>query len=62
MKVGQRDKKMIRKELETKDIPASLIEAIVEEEEEEVEEAEYETSADETEENNEVVTSDEAEE
>ena len=35
-----KDKKIIRKELETKDIPASLIEAIVEEEEEEEEEAE----------------------
>lgn len=30
---GTKDKKIIRKELETKDIPASLIEAIVEEEE-----------------------------
>jgi small subunit ribosomal protein S2 len=39
-----KDKKIIRKELETKDIPASLIEAIVEEEEEE-EEAEEEVSA-----------------
>ncbi len=35
---GQKDKKIIRKELETKDIPASLIEAIVAEEEEEPEE------------------------
>lgn len=35
---GQKDKKIIRKELETKDIPASLIEAIVAEEEEETEE------------------------
>ena len=32
---GLKDKKVIRKELETKDIPAALIEAIVEEEEEE---------------------------
>ena len=32
---GLKDKKIIRKELETKDIPASLIEVIVEEEEEE---------------------------
>jgi small subunit ribosomal protein S2 len=40
-----KDKKIIRKELETKDIPASLIEAIVEEEEEEEEEAEEEASA-----------------
>jgi small subunit ribosomal protein S2 len=31
---GQKDKKIIRKELETKDIPPSIIEAIVEEEEE----------------------------
>ena len=40
-----KDKKIIRKELETKDMPASLIEAIVEEEEEEEEEAEEEASA-----------------
>ncbi len=33
-----KDKKVMRKELETKDIPAAIIEAIVEEEEEEVEE------------------------
>jgi small subunit ribosomal protein S2 len=32
-----KDKKIIRKELETKDIPAAIIEAIVEEDEEEVE-------------------------
>lgn len=32
---GQKDKKVIRKELETKDMPESLIEAIVEDEEEE---------------------------
>lgn len=50
---GLKDKKVIRKELETKDIPASLIEAIVEEEEEE-EEAEEETVSEETEE--EVIT------
>ena len=31
----QKDKKIIRKELETKDIPAAIIEAIVEEDEEE---------------------------
>ena len=30
----QKDKKVMRKELETKDIPAAIIEAIVEEEEE----------------------------
>jgi small subunit ribosomal protein S2 len=34
----QKDKKLIRKELETKDIPAAIIEAIVEEDEEEEEE------------------------
>ncbi len=37
---GTKDRKVIRKELETKDIPAALIEAIVEEEEEETEEEE----------------------
>ena len=37
---GNKDRKVIRKELETKDIPAALIEAIVEEEEEEAEEEE----------------------
>ena len=42
---GPKDKRIIRKELETKDIPAALIEAIVEEEEEEEEEAEEEVSA-----------------
>ncbi len=36
----QKDKKVMRKELETKDMPASLIEAIVEEDEEEIEEDE----------------------
>ena len=36
----QKDKKVIRKELETKDMPASLIEAIVEEDEEETEDDE----------------------
>jgi small subunit ribosomal protein S2 len=35
-----KDKKVMRKELETKDIPAAIIEAIVEEEEEETEEEE----------------------
>ena len=38
----QKDKKVIRKELETKDIPAAIIEAIVEEDEEEEIEAEEE--------------------
>jgi small subunit ribosomal protein S2 len=51
---GQKDKKFIRKELETKDIPASLIEAIVEEEEEE--ESEDETTTVETNGEEEVVT------
>ena len=36
----QKDKKVMRKELETKDIPAAIIEAIVEEDEEEDEEEE----------------------
>ncbi|NMB52514.1 MAG: 30S ribosomal protein S2, partial [Bacteroidales bacterium] len=46
-----KDKKIIRKELETKEIPDSLIEAIVEEEEEEEEEDfEEENDSDETEE------------
>jgi len=53
---GQKDKKIIRKELETKDIPASLIEAIVEEDEEEEEEAEDETVSDEAEEDDADVT------
>ena len=58
---GMKDKKSIRRDLETKDIPAALIEAIVEEEEEEEieeetvsvvaeEEEEAAASADETEE------------
>jgi small subunit ribosomal protein S2 len=48
---GIRDKKVIRKDLESKDIPAALIEAITEEDEEdEVEEAEEETVTGETEE------------
>jgi small subunit ribosomal protein S2 len=46
---GMKDKKGIRKDLEAKDIPASLIEAITGEDEEE-EEAEEETVAGETEE------------
>jgi small subunit ribosomal protein S2 len=54
-KEPSRDRKVMRKDLDTKDIPASLIEAIVEEEEEEAEEEVEEadeavTSADETEE------------
>jgi small subunit ribosomal protein S2 len=54
-KEPSKDRKVMRKELDTKDIPASLIEAIVEEEEEEPEEEVEEedeavTAADETEE------------
>jgi small subunit ribosomal protein S2 len=59
---GIKDKKVMRKELETKDIPVSLIEAIVEEEEE-VEEAEDESDSEESEEEEEVVNrADETEE
>jgi small subunit ribosomal protein S2 len=54
---GMKDKKSIRKELETKDIPAALIEAIVEEEEEVEEE-----TADESEEEDAVNSADEPEE
>jgi small subunit ribosomal protein S2 len=50
---AQKDKKYIRKELETKDLPDSVIEAIVEEEEEV--EADEEKVTDETEEEEEVV-------
>ncbi len=57
---GMRDKKVLRKDLESKDIPASLIEAITaEDEEDEVEEAEEETV---TGENEEKGTGEEAEE
>ncbi len=42
-----KDKKVIRKELETKDIPAAIIEAIVDEDEEEEEDAEVEVEEDE---------------
>jgi small subunit ribosomal protein S2 len=57
---GLKDKKTIRKDLETKDIPAALIEAIVEEEEEE--EAEEETAAVETEDEEEVAGDDDEKE
>jgi small subunit ribosomal protein S2 len=58
---AQKDKKFIRKELETKDLPDSVIEAIVEEEEEV--EVEDEVTAEETEEDEEVVAeADETEE
>jgi small subunit ribosomal protein S2 len=52
---GIKDKKVMRKELETKDIPVSLIEAIVEEEEEAEEEVEDESASQESEEEEEVV-------
>ncbi len=42
----QKDKKSIRKELETKDIPAAIIEAIVEEDEEEEVEADEDEESD----------------
>jgi small subunit ribosomal protein S2 len=59
---GIKDKKVMRKELETKDIPTSLIEAIVEEEEEE-EEVEEKSASVESEEEEEVVNqADETEE
>jgi small subunit ribosomal protein S2 len=59
---GTKDKKVMRKELETKDIPTSLIEAIVEEEEEE-EEVEDESASEESEKEEEVVNkADETEE
>jgi len=56
----QKDKKVIRKELESKDIPAALIEAIVEEDEEE--EAEDDILAEETEDDDVVKVVDETEE
>ena len=52
---AQKDKKIIRKELETKDLPPSLIEAIVEEEEEVEVDDDDETVVDESDENDEVV-------
>jgi len=57
---GTKDKKIIRKELETKDIPASLIEAIVEEEEDADEEEadEEELAGDASEEENASETTD----
>jgi len=57
---GTKDKKIIRKELETKDIPASLIEAIVEEEEDADEEEadEEELAGDASEEENDSETTD----
>jgi small subunit ribosomal protein S2 len=44
----QKDKKIIRKELETKDIPAAIIEAIVEEDEEEEVDADDEVTIEES--------------
>ena len=48
----QKDKKIIRKELETKDIPAAIIEAIVEEDEEEEVEVDDNPDIDESDEEN----------
>jgi len=59
---GLKDKKAVRKELETKDIPASLIEAIVGEDEEEEIEAEEETATGEPGEESKVRIADETEE
>jgi small subunit ribosomal protein S2 len=60
----QKDKKVMRKELETKDIPAAIIEAIVEEEEEvEVDDDTLADDSDEDEEDDEIVeVADETEE
>lgn len=57
-----KDKKVMRKELETKDIPAAIIEAIVEEEEEETEEEEEEDVLVEAEDGDEAAVIDETEE
>ena len=51
---GTKDKKIIRKELETKDLPHALIEAIVEEEEE-VEVDEEETGVEESDEEDDII-------
>jgi len=51
---GTKDKKIIRKELETKDLPHALIEAIVEEEEE-VEVDEEETGVEESDEDDDII-------
>jgi small subunit ribosomal protein S2 len=51
-----RDKKIMRRELETKDLPDTLIEAIVEEEEEEEPDTEETLSADELEEDENITT------
>jgi small subunit ribosomal protein S2 len=59
---GIKDKKVMRKELETKDIPTSLIEAIVEEEEEVEEEVEDESVSEKSEEEEVVNQADETEE
>ena len=53
---AQKDKKFIRKELETKDLPDSVIEAIVEEEEEVEVEVDDEAATEETEEEEETIT------
>ena len=60
---GQKDKKTVRKDLESRDIPASLIEAITAEDEEEAEEAEEDHAEAETDEEEEIShEADEAEE
>jgi len=61
---GTKDRKIFRKELETKDIPASLIEAIVDEEEDEDEEEadEEEVAGDASEEDASDITDDDTEE
>jgi small subunit ribosomal protein S2 len=51
---GQKDKKTVRKDLESRDIPASLIEAITADDEEETEEAEEEHAEAETDEEEEI--------
>jgi len=58
----QKDKKIMRRELETKDIPAAIIEAIVEEDEEEEVEVDDDLTVGETEDDDSAKVIDEAEE
>jgi small subunit ribosomal protein S2 len=58
----QKDKKIMRKELETKDIPAAIIEALVEDDEEEDVEADDDLTVDEPEDDDSVKVIDETEE
>ena len=51
----QKDKKVIRKELETKDIPAAIIEAIVEEDEEEEELEEEDDAIEESDDDDDII-------